>query len=517
MGRKKRNARTNMNIYLDVLRMKFDRRLSYRMIAAALGIGCSTVHDIIGRFFLAKLTWPLPTDLSLAELDKILYPKRACESSRQLPVWLDIDAELSKKGVTKQLLWLEYQAAVEDNALGYSQFCELYRQWKQQQRRSMRMEHKAGEKLFIDFCGPTVPVINPDTGEVRQSAIFVTAMGASGYAYIEACEGQDMASWLNANSHCLTFMGGVPELLVPDNLRSAVSQPDRYEPVINQSYQALANHYGTVVLPARPRKPKDKAKAESTVQLVERWVLARLRNRTFYTLAELNQAIRQLNHELNQRPMRHYGGMSRTERFELLDKPLLRPLPSSPYEYGEYRSAKVGLDYHVEYDKHWYSVPHELVGNRVELIATQRLVQIRHQGLCVATHPRSHLRYRHTTQTLHMPANHQGQSGWTPERLRHWAAAIGPSTLKVVEAIQASKSHPEQAYRTVLGLLSLQRQYESERLENACAFALNRGCTRRIFIANVLKYGREDSDAQSVILQPEPIIHDNLRGPESYH
>ncbi|MCX2460034.1 IS21 family transposase [Citrobacter freundii complex sp. 2022EL-00972] len=516
MARKKKNARTEMSIYLNVLRMKFEQRRTNRTIAAALGIGCATVHDILGRFTVANLTWPLSTELAPNDLDRLLYPGKSGKAIKTLPSWLDIDTELSRKGVTKQLLWMEYQAAVGGDALGYSQFCALFRDWKKKQRRSMRMEHKAGEKLFIDFCGPTVPIVNPATGTVRQAAIFVAAMGASGYAYIEACEGQDMASWLNANSRCLHFMGGVPELLVPDNLRSAVSNPDRYEPVINQSYQALANHYETVVLPARPRKPKDKAKAESTVQLVERWVLARLRKRTFYSLKELNQAIRELNHELNQRPMRHYGGQSRRERFEQLDKPALGPLPATQWEYSEYRVARVGPDYHVDYGKHWYSVPHPLVGERVDIIATQRLVQIHHKGVCVATHPRSDSAYRHTTQAAHMPANHEGQSQWTPERLCSWALSVGVCTLKVVESIQRSKTHPEQAYRSVLGLLNLQRRYDTPRLEKACALALEKGCINRAFIANVLKHGREN-EVEQCKTSATPLVHENLRGPDGYH
>ncbi|AHF73603.1 transposase ISSoEn3, IS21 family [Candidatus Sodalis pierantonius str. SOPE] len=516
MARKKKKVRTEMCIYINVLRMKFEQRRSNRTIAAALGIGCTTVHDILGRFTVANLVWPLPAELSPVDLDRLLYPGKSGKVINTLPSWLDIDTELSRKGMTKQLLWIEYQSAVGGDAIGYSQFCALFRDWKKKQRRSMRMEHKAGEKLFIDFCGPTVPIVNPATGSVRQVAIFVAAMGVSGYAYIEACEGQDMASWLNANSRCLHFMGGVPELMIPDNLRSAVSTPDRYEPVINQSYQALANHYETVVLPARPRKPKDKAKAESTVQLVERWVLARLRKRRFYSLAELNQVIRELNHELNLRPMRHYGGQSRLERFEQLDKPALGPLPPTQWEYSEYLVARVGPDYHIDYGKNWYSVPHPLVGERVDVIATQRLVQIHHKGVCVATHPRSDNAYRHTTQAAHMPANHKGQSQWTPERLCSWALSVGVCTLKVVESIQKSKAHPEQAYRSVLGLLNLQRRYETTRLEKACALALEKGCINRSFIANVLKHGRE-----SEVTQDGPgvsmLVHENLRGPDSYH
>ncbi len=271
--------------------------------------------------------------------------------------------------------------------------------------------------LFIDFCGPTVPVINPDTGEIRRVAIFVAVMGASNYTYVEACEGQDMMSWLNAHSRCLTFLGGVPKLLIPDNLRSAVKKADRYEPVINDSYQALAEHYGTVIIPARPRKPKDKPKAENGVLIVERWLLARIRNETFHTLRALNARLRELLTDMNNRPMKGYGNQTRAERFRILDAPALSPLPLAPYEYTEYKAVKVGPDYHVEYARHWYSVPHELVGQRLSLKAGQSVVQLWHKGQCVAQHPRSTHEYKHTTNPLHMPERHRQHGTWTPERL----------------------------------------------------------------------------------------------------
>lgn len=289
----------------------------------------------------------------------------------------------------------------------------------------MRQEHRSGEKLFIDFCGPTVPIISPETGEIRRVAIFVAVMGASNYTYVEPCEGQDMMSWLNANSRCLTFLGGVPKLLIPDNLKSAVKNADRYEPVINESYLAMAEHYGTVVIPARPYKPKDKAKAENGVLIVERWLLARIRNETLHTLRALNIRLRELLGELNNRPMKGYGNQTRAERFRILDAPALSALPAVPYEYAKYRAVKVAPDYHVEYARHWYSVPHELVGQRLSLKVGQAVIQIWHQGQCVAQHPRSLHEYKHTTNPLHMPVQHQKHSGWTPERLLAMGKNIG--------------------------------------------------------------------------------------------
>ncbi len=374
-----------------------------------------------------------------------------------MPDMLYLDTEMRKPGVTRQLLWMEYKAQAGNKAMGYSHFCRCYREWKKTRRLSMRQEHRAGEKLFIDFCGPTVPVINPDTGEIRRVAIFVAVMGASNYTYVEACEGQDMMSWLNAHSRCLTFLGGVPKLLIPDNLRSAVKKADRYEPVINDSYQALAEHYGTVIIPARPRKPKDKPKAENGVLIVERWLLARIRNETFHTLRALNARLRELLTDMNNRPMKGYGNQTRAERFRILDAPALSPLPLAPYEYTEYKAVKVGPDYHVEYARHWYSVPHELVGQRLSLKAGQSVVQLWHKGQCVAQHPRSTHEYKHTTNPLHMPERHRQHGTWTPERLFEQGKRTGPSTGRVVESMLKAKPHPELAYRAVLGLLALQK------------------------------------------------------------
>lgn len=385
----------------------------------------------------------------------------------------------------------------------------------------MRQEHRAGEKLFIDFCGPTVPVVNPDTGEIRRVAIFVAVMGASNYTYVEACEGQDMMSWLNANSRCLTFLGGVPKLLIPDNLKSAVKKADRYEPVINDSYQALAEHYGTVIIPARPYKPKDKPKAENGVLIVERWLLARIRNETFYTLRALNTRLRELLTDMNNRPMKGYGNQTRAERFRVLDAPALSALPLATYEYTEYKAVKVGPDYHVEYASHWYSVPHELVGQRLSLKAGQVVVQIWHKGQCVAQHPRSSHEYRHTTNPLHMPAQHRGHGTWTPERLIEMGCSIGPFTGRVVDAMLKAKAHPELAYRAVLGLTALQKKYGKERLEKASCVAWHYNAPDRRFIDNLLRHQRENQElpqsGQGERHSATSLEHENLRGPGYFH
>ncbi|HFU7707152.1 TPA: IS21-like element ISSso4 family transposase, partial [Escherichia coli] len=334
-----------METCFKILQLKFDKKLTNRCIGLTLHISASTVFEVLARFKASSLSWPLPADISHDTLEKLIFPpKDTFASELVMPDMLYFDTEMRKPGVTRQLLWMEYKAQAGDKAMGYSHFCRCYREWKKTRRLSMRQEHRAGEKLFIDFCGPTVPVINPDTGEIRRVAIFVAVMGASNYTYVEACEGQDMMSWLNAHSRCLTFLGGVPKLLIPDNLRSAVKKADRYEPVINDSYQALAEHYGTVIIPARPRKPKDKPKAENGVLIVERWLLARIRNETFHTLRALNARLRELLTDMNNRPMKGYGNQTRAERFRILDAPALSPLPLAPYEYTEYKAVKVGPD-----------------------------------------------------------------------------------------------------------------------------------------------------------------------------
>jgi transposase len=516
MTQKKKTTRTDMRTYLDVFRLKYENRLTNRQIALALNIGRSTVSDLLARFTPLNVGWPLPADYPLSQLDNVLLPGRDYQTRRVLPDWLRIDIELKNKVVTKQLLWQEYQAEHGRAALGYTQFCEHYRRWKGHQRRSMRQEHKAGEKLFIDFCGPTIAVINPSTGEIRRAAIFVATMGASNYTYIEACEGQDMASWLTANSRCLEFLGGVPSLLIPDNLKSAVNKADIFEPELNDSYQALGRHYGCPILPARPYKPKDKGKVEAAVLVAERWVMARLRHHVFHTMAALNQAIRALNKDLNQRPMKHYGGLSRAELFARIDAPALQPLPLYPYEYTQYKVAKVAKDYHVQFDFHWYSVPHMLVGERVEIHATQSLIKIACKGEIVTQHVRSAQRYRHTTESAHMPPAHAAHREWSPERIRSWANRIGPNTAGIVHTIEQGKEHIEQAQRACLGLLSLQRRYGEERLERACGMALEQQCTRQQFIKNLLKNGYDQQVPDTTHRAATPVTHTNIRGPRYY-
>ncbi|TKB50303.1 IS21 family transposase [Ferrimonas sediminicola] len=493
----------------EVLRLKYCAGLSNRDIARCLKIGASTVSELLTRCKSAGLGWPLDDGITDTQLSSRLYPQSLPSRGKRPLDFPTMHRELKRPAMTKLLLWQEYYQDEPESAYHYSQFCELYGRWINRQKRSMRQHHRAGEKLFIDFCGPTVPIVNPETGETYPAQIFVATLGASNYTYVEACRSQNSESWLMAHCNAFEFFGGVPQILVPDNLKAAVTKADRYEPVLNQNYARLARHYNTVVIPARPYKPKDKAKAENAVLIVERWILMRLRNQLFHSLGALNQALKQLLAELSDRPQRILSG-SRRELFDHLDKPALLPLPSYRYEYVDSRRAKVGPDYHILYQKHAYSVPHALVGEPIELEASARLVRLYHRGQLIAQHPRSHKPGGFSTVDEHMPQSHQSQR-WSPERLLGWGANIGPGTREVVAQLLRARHHPEQAYRSCLGLLNLSRQYSNAGLENACQKALLLERPQLKTVRNLLK--RPGEVQGELPLDNEPPAHTNLRGP----
>ena len=506
--------RTPVSKIKEVLRLKFDCHLPNRSIAACLKIGGATVSEILSRFRTSDLVWPLLDGLTENQLEAWLYQGRRPVKGKQMPDFAACHDELKRKGMTKLLLWQEYQVREPDGAYGYTQFCVLYREWVKKQRRSMRQLHTAGEKVFLDFCGPTLPIINPDTDEVRQAQIFVATLGASSYTYIEACPNQGQESWLMAHVRAFEFFGGVPQLLVPDNLKAAVTKADRYDPYLNENYQKLARHYNTAILPARPYHPKDKAKVENAVQVVERWVLMRLRHQVFHTFAALNRALALLLKELNERTFRQYPGCRRS-RFDTLDKPALTALPPHQYEYTDIRRAKVGPDYHVLYRRHAYSVPHALVGSYIDIEAGAQLVRLPHRGQMVAQHPKALTEGGFTTLAEHMPESHQRQR-WSPERLLGWGESIGSATRAVVEWHLRQRKHPEQAYRSCLGLLSLVRKYGDARLEKACQQALLLERPHRRVIMNLLLNRREETETD--VAQEDVLVeHANVRGAGYYH
>ena len=512
------NKRLVMRQIKDILRLKFEAKLSHRKISSSLKIAVGTISIYTKRASELGLSWPLPSEISDSELEKLLFPapKAGGRLGRITPDCPSIHQELKQKGVTKQLLWEEYKQAHGDAGYQFSQYCGYYRHWLQSQQRSMRHVHKAGEKLFVDYSGSTVAIVNPRTGEVRFAEIFVAVMGASNFTFVIASWTQRKADWIDAHVKAFEFLGGVPEIVVPDQLRSAVSKPCRYEPEINISYQHMASHYSTVIIPARPLKPKDKAKAENAVLIVQRWILAKLRHQTFFTLAELNIVIKALLIDLNQRPFKKLPG-SRLSQFELLDEPALKPLPASAYEYIEFKLARVNIDYHFEFEKHYYSVPHHLVKSQVELQVSRDGIAVFFKGNQVARHGRSQRLGGFTTQTVHMPEAHQQHQKWTPQRLISWGAKIGQYTEKMVHKLLRQKRHPEQAYRACLGLLNLSKQYTSTRLEAACQRALHINAPRLKNIKSILKSNMDQLPLPIDVQEVNTDSHANVRGSYYYH
>ena len=506
--------RLSMRTIREILRLKWECRRSNREIARSCNIARSAVAECLSRAVAAGLAWPLPPELDDGTLEARLYRRagRPPGPPRPLPDWTTVHQELRSPGVTLQLLWQEYKAG-DPAGLQYSQFCVHYRQWAHTLDLCLRQEHRAGEKLFLDYAGQSLWVTDPQTGARTAVALFVAVLGASNYTYAEATRAADLPSWIGSHVRTFAYLGGVPAALIPDNHKSAVLHPDRYEPDLHPTYLDLAAHYGTTILPTRVRRPRDKAKVETAVLIVERWIVAALRHHTFFCLAEVNAAIWELLHRLNRRPFRKLPGSRRT-LFETLDKPALRPLPDTPYIFAEWKRARANIDYHVELAGHYYSVPYQLVHHEVELRFSATVVEIFHQGQRVASHVRSYQR-GFTTDPAHRPKAHQRHLAWTPSRLAHWGASIGPATAALITAILASRPHPEQGYRSCLGLLRLSKQYPVVRLEAACARAL---AIRALSYKSVQSILRTGLDQQALVPLPTPPrpAHDHVRGPAYY-
>ena len=474
------------------------------------------MNTYLSRARLARLGWPLPEGLDDAQLEVLLYPlpPDVAPERRPVPDWAAVHRELRRPNTTLALLWEEYRAeAGAQDGFGYSWFCDLYREWVGRLKPTLRQVHTAGERVFVDFAGHTMEVIDGTTGEIRRAEIFVAVLGASSYTYAEAVWTQSLPDWIAAHVAMLAFIGGVPRQIVCDNLRAGITRACFYEPLVNRTYGDMAAHYGTAVIPARPYKPRDKAKVEVGVQVVQRWILARLRNRRFFSLAELNQAIRELVTDLNDRPMRRLG-TTRRALYEQLDRPAMLPLPSTPYEYAAWRRCRVSLDYHVEIEKHFYSVPFRLLREEVEARITAKTVEIFHRGKLVATHIRSLRAHRPTTVAEHMPSSHRRYRDWTHDRIQREAAAIGDDTSALVEVILRSRPHPEQGFRSCIGILGLMKRYDAERLDAACARALALGTRSYSSVAAILKNAQ---DRKATEPEQPGLFHENIRGPGYYH
>lgn len=501
--------RLSMRKIKEVLRLNRSG-LSCRAIGRACSIGKETVREYLARAAEAGLSWPLPEDLSEEQLEQKLFPHELrLGGKREEPDWGLVHQELRKKGVTRKLLWQEY-AAGGTEVYRYTQFCERYARWARRLHPTMRLTHKAGEKMFVDYAGLQMSYQDPATGEVHPAPVFVATMGASSGTYAEAQATQTLPDWIGGHVRAFGYFGGVPEIIVPDNAKTGVTSACFYEPDLNPGYQDMARYYGTAVLPTRVRKPRDKAKVETGVQVVERWVLAPLRHRTFFSLEELNAAIVEKLEELNLRVMEHLG-KSRRELLDELDRPALRPLPDQPYEPAEWKRATAGIDYHVAYDRHYYSVPSELRKKEVEIRATADTVEIFHKGQRVASHLRVNKPGHHSTIPEHMPAGHREVRDWTPERFLRWADACGPSASEMVRALMARGAHPEQGYRAALGLMRLETRYGKERLEDACRRALFFELHSFRGVRNILESGLDRIQPETKAATREK-IHPNLRG-----
>lgn len=493
--------------------------LSIRQISDGCKIPRSTVSDYLGRLEEAGLSWPFPQESSDEELLSRLFARpsmRSRDADRPLPEWSSVHKELHRKGVTLNLLWQEYR---EDYPTGYAytQFCHHYKQWAKCVDVSMRQVHKAGEKLFVDYAGMTMPVSDPVSGQISQAQVFVAALGASQYLYAEATATQQLADWIGSHVRSFEFLGGTPEIVVPDNLKSGVAKACRYEPDINPTYADMATHYGMAVIPARPRKPKDKAKVESGVQIVEREILAPLRDRTFFSLGELNRAMRELLEKVNHRPFQKLEG-SRTELFEKLDRPVLKALPKERYEHSEFLNPTINIDYHIDVNGHYYSVPYTLKGQKIQVRLTKQVVEVLHRGKRVASHMRDDRKGRHTTDPAHMPKAHQQHLEWSPSRIIRWAGTVGPHCAQVVRFIIESRPHPEQGYRPCLGLMRLARGYGETRTEAACRRAVALDVCSYSSIRSILSTGKDNEPlpGDGSELMTCSLSHQNVRGGDYY-
>jgi len=509
--------RISMRKIREILRLKYECGRSNREIGLSCGIGRSTVADHLQRARKAGLSWPLSDTLSDTDLEHKLFPPPVPSGdSRLFPDFQEVHKELqSRKNVTLNLLWQEYKEQYPDG-YQYSWFCHRYREWVARLDVVMRHEHRAGEKLFVDYTGQTVEITDRDTGSVHNAQIFVAVLGASNYTYAEATSSQQLEDWIGSHVRCFAYFGGVPEAIIPDNLKSGVTKPCRYEPDINPTYHDLARHYQTVVLPGRVRKPRDKAKAEGGVLLAERWILARLRKHTFFTTSELNREIKRLLRELNNKLFQKLSG-SRRSRFEEIDKPALKPLPMTPYELARWKKTTIQPDYHIEVKGHHYSVPYTLVKKKLEIRYTAKTVECFYRGKRVACHVRDHSKETYTTVKEHMPVRHQKYLEWTPDKFKRQAAKIGPETTRLTEAMLSNtKIHQQQACRMLMGILRLYKSYGKSRLEAACRRALHINALSYRSIESILKSGLEQKPLPEKPQDVKPVAHNNIRGADYY-
>lgn len=506
-----------MRQVIEILRLKHEHHLSIREIARSCGLASSTVGDYLLRAEAAGLEWPLPEGVGEAQLQARLSavapPRTAQTPAPSLPDWAHLHVELRRPNLTLRLLWQEY-IRTDPSGLKYSRFCERYQQWRKSLEPTLRQVHVPGEKMFVDWAGQSIPIRNGADGTTQPASLFVAALGASGKIFAEAFADQKLHSWISAHVHAFEFYGGVAALTIPDNTRTAVVDPCRYEPLLHRTYQEMAEHYGTVILPARVRKPRDKAKAESAVQVAQRQILAALRDMDFFSVGQLNQAIAPRLRQLNAQPFQKLDG-SRDQWFEALDQPKLRPLPPSPFVVATWLEATVNIDYHVAVDHHYYSVPYGLIHQCLQVRLTDATVELFHKAKRVAAHQRSFQRGQFTTIEEHRPKSHQRYLQWTPSRIIDWARKIGPQCASVVQNVMAARPHPEQGFRSCLGIIRLARVHGEARLEAACQRALHFGTLSYRSIESILDKRLEAQPLQGDLACASP-THENVRGQDYF-
>jgi transposase len=511
--------RVTMRRVREILRHRFEHKLGHKAISQRVGAAPSTVRETLRRAAASELRWPLGDEISDAVLEAALYGAAGKKTGHRRcpePDWAVIHRELKRKHVTLQIVWDEYIAEYADG-YRYSRFCDLYRGWAAKLPVTMRQTHAAGDKLFVDYAGDKIGVVvDRLTGEVRDAHIFVAVLGASSLSYAEASWTETLPDWIGCHVHALEAFGGAPALFVPDNAKVAVIKACLYDPQVNRSYAEMAAHYDSAVLPTRPRRPRDKAKVEAAVLIVERWLFGRLRHRVFYSLAELNAAIGALLVDLNDRRIRRVIGQTRRQLFEAIDRPALRPLPREPYVFAEWRQRRAGLDYHVEIERHYYSVPHRFAREAIEARITARTIELFHKGERIAAHMRGSGNGRHTTIPEHMPSSHRRFADWTIERITRESEAIGPCVALLCARILTDRPHPEQGFRACLGIVRLVRSFGRDRVEAACSRALDIGARTYGSVKSILANGLDQVAAASPA-SANPVDHPNIRGSRYYH
>lgn len=511
--------RLSMRKIREVLRLKYECKLGIREIGRSINVAHSTVSDYVRRAEKRGInSWPMDPALNNKELEELLFPEESSFKStlKPLPNFAKIHKELKQKGMTLFLLWEEYKE-VYTEGYSYSQFCDHYKQFKKSQEICLRQQYYGGDKMFVDYAGQTIPLQNPSTGEIAYAQLFVACLGASNYSYAEATWTQSLPDWIRCHIHAYEYFQGVPHATVPDNLRSGVSRACRYDPDINPTYQDMAEYYGTAIVPARKRKPRDKAKVEAAVLVVERWIIAALRNNVFFRIEQLNQAILQLLEKLNHRPFKKLPG-TRHQLYQEVDKPALKQLPEQPYEYAEWKHPTAHIDYHVEIENHYYSVPYTYIRKKLDARITDKTIELFYHGKRIASHVRNDKKGGFSTIESHRPQQHREYLKWNPERFIKWASKIGPYCQDYIQSLLTSRRYPEQGYRACLGILRLSNSYPYEKMEEACQRALSLQVYSYKIIDSFLKKKRTEpvKSAQGSEELSHHHRHENVRGSHYY-